>query len=245
MALKEEFEKSGNWLFKRRSWLPVAMVPVVLFAWTGYSGINLMHKLGTYWTIICLAVSISGLAVRIYTVGHSAPATSGRNRSKQVAGSLNSTGIYAAVRHPLYLGNFLMFLGVTMFPGVWWLCIILCLVFFLYYERIMFAEEEFLRSKFGNAYTEWASKTPAFIPRISSIVKPEYGFSLRKVLRHEHTSVLSMGISFAILDFAHNIIVLNQPFLSRFIAILLCVCATAYLILRILAKKTPLLDCRT
>jgi protein-S-isoprenylcysteine O-methyltransferase Ste14 len=242
MPLKEEFEKGGNWLFKRRSWLPLAMLAPVGFAWTEYSDINLLYRFGTGWAIICLAVSLIGLIVRIFTVGHSAPSTSGRNRSKQIAQSLNTTGIYSTVRHPLYLGNFLMFLGVSMYPGIWWLSVILSLVFFLYYERIMFAEEEFLRGKFGKTYEDWATNTSAFIPKPKNIKASEYPFSLRKVLKHEHTSMLSMAVSFTVLNAADSFLFRKTFIMDRFVLWVLAVSAAIYIVLRILAKSTSMLD---
>ena len=63
--------------------------------------------------------------------------------------TLNTSGLYSVVRHPLYLGNYLMWLGVALFSRTWWAPVIVSLVFWLYYERIMFAEEEFLRRQFG------------------------------------------------------------------------------------------------
>ncbi|MGB8874133.1 MAG: hypothetical protein WCC75_12145, partial [Desulfobaccales bacterium] len=39
--------------------------------------------------------------------------TSGRNTQGQVAETLNTTGIYSLVRNPLYLGNFLIWLGLS------------------------------------------------------------------------------------------------------------------------------------
>ena len=92
--------------------------------------------------------------------------TSRRNTGRPQAETLNTTGLYSVVRHPLYLGNYLMWLGVALFPGAWWAPVIVSLVFWLYYERIMFAEEEFLRRQFGEHYTAWAAATPAFLPRL-------------------------------------------------------------------------------
>ena len=44
---------------------------------------------------------------------------------------------------------------------VWWLPVIYSLAFWIYYERIMFAEEAFLRQKFGETYRRWAATTPS------------------------------------------------------------------------------------
>jgi len=102
-------------------------------------------------------ISLCGLAIRVYTVGHTPANTSGRNTAGQLAESLNTTGIYSLVRHPLYLGNFFMWLGVALLIANFWFVIAFVFAYWIYYERIMFAEEQFLRTKFGPTYVEWAN----------------------------------------------------------------------------------------
>ena len=96
MALVHEFENSGNWLFKRRSWLPVFMI---------VAGIIMMY-LGNRQAIlfdmrdelIFLGVSLFGQIIRILTVGFTPKNTSGRNTvNGQIADELNVTGIYSLV----------------------------------------------------------------------------------------------------------------------------------------------------
>ena len=87
--------------------------------------------------------------VRSYTIGTTPRGTSGRNTEEQVAEQLNSSGIYSTVRHPLYLGNYLMWIGIVLFTKSISFTIIVSLMYWLYYERIMFAEERFLERKFG------------------------------------------------------------------------------------------------
>ncbi|NLL27934.1 MAG: DUF1295 domain-containing protein [Bacteroidales bacterium] len=42
---------------------------------------------------------------------------SGKNTEKQIADFLNTKGMYSIVRHPLYLGDFLMWLGLFIYIG--------------------------------------------------------------------------------------------------------------------------------
>ena len=110
MALQETFEKQGNWLFKRRGVLPIFVLVVGLgiYLLTLEMQGMMFSALAPYWIyyeFFCLLVSLLGVFVRVYTVGHTPANTSGRNTEKQVADSLNKTGIYSTVRHPLYLGT--------------------------------------------------------------------------------------------------------------------------------------------
>ena len=169
MALQEEFEKQGTLLFRYRSFIPAILLAVGIVIWLRselHPG-DLWIKAAPYdgyYLLFCMLVTFFGFAIRIYTVGHTPVNTSGRNAKYQIADTLNTTGIYSTVRHPLYLGNFFMWLGPVLLTGHVWFIIVFCLGYWLYYERIMYSEEQFLRRKFGDVYTSWAEKVPAFVP---------------------------------------------------------------------------------
>ena len=247
MALQEEFEKQGNWLFKNRSLLPLLILVVTL----GFYLIvrtdvrNILPSLrvdGFNYQMSCLVVSFFGLIIRIYTVGHTPEKTSGRNEKKgQLAESLNSTGIYSMVRHPLYVGNYFMWLGPGLLTGNFWFIISFTLLYWLYYEKIMFAEEQFLRRKFGEMYLTWAEKLPAFVPSFNNFVNPELSFSWRKVFKKEKNGLVAVFIVFALFDTLGKWIQGREDYNYVFIygtAVTLVV----YLILKFLNKKTSVLD---
>lgn len=206
MALREEFERDGDRLFRMRSYLPLLLAVLFVLAMLspGYS--HREYPSGRGWEAACLAVSLMGLAVRIYTIGHTPAGTSGRNTGGQVADSLNTTGIYSVVRHPLYLGNLVIWIGVSMYPRLWWVTLLTILLFWVYYERIMYAEEEFLRRSFSGVYSEWADRTPAIIPRLAGWRKASLGFSLRNVLKREYSGFFAIIASFTFLDMVSGFI---------------------------------------
>jgi protein-S-isoprenylcysteine O-methyltransferase Ste14 len=238
MPLQEEFERSGSWLFQWRSYLPLALVGVLLLAMGEYKYPGNSEMLDNVWEGVCLLVSFFGLGIRIVTVGHTPQATSGRNTKRQVAKTLNTTGIYSVVRHPLYLGNFFMFLGVVLFAHLWWLTLIYILAFWLYYERIMFAEEAYLRKKFGNEYMTWADNTPAFLPRFRNYRKPDSPFSLKKVLRKEYNGFFAVIIAMYILEELGEIVVKGEPEFDLQWVILVSLGFIVWATLRTLKKRT-------
>jgi protein-S-isoprenylcysteine O-methyltransferase Ste14 len=190
MALQEEMEIQGNWLFKRRGSLPLIIIAIGLAVYlvNKYFSKSIFLNDDQYekwYEVSCLLVSLLGQCIRIFTIGFSQTHTSGRNTASQLAESINTKGIYSIVRHPLYLGNFFMWLGVAMLTADFWFIVSFVLVYAIYYERIMFAEEQFLRKKFGDVYLEWASKTPAFFPAFNKFQKDKRRFSWRKIFRHE------------------------------------------------------------
>ncbi len=246
MALQEEFEKRGNWLFRYRGSLPIIifLVGMALYLRTKVHPESFfLHEtsLENYYQYFCFAISLLGLFVRIYTMGRTPKNTSGGNVKKQVAGRLNTTGSYSLVRHPLYVGNFFMWLGPTLLTGHIWFILIFGLAYWLYYERIMFAEEQFLRNKFGSPYLEWAQDVPAFLPHFRRFVKPDLPFSWRKVLKKEKNGIAAVFLIFLVFDVAGQIIVNEQNY-NYFFAVGFIVSVLSYIIIKVLKKRTHLLD---
>ncbi|GGE19022.1 MULTISPECIES: methyltransferase family protein [Sphingobacteriaceae] len=243
MALKEELEKQGNWLFRYRSYIPIGILIIALSVLVYESKQNNkpIYCSSTY-EIICLSVGIIGLGIRVYTVGYTPKNTSGRNTHEgQVADTLNKTGIYSTVRHPLYLGNFLMWLGPALLTGNMWFVMAFILFYWLYYERIMFAEEQFLERKFGEAYTKWAASVPAFIPDFSKFRRPEVSFSIKKVLKKEKNGLFALFLIFGVFDFigewlnnhAHfNILIIAGTVITMLM----------YVVLKFIKSRTSLLN---
>ncbi len=76
---------------------------------------------------------------------------------------LIQSGPYRFVRHPIYSGLLLAFLGTTVMIGEWraLLAFAIILISFLYKFRV---EERLLRMHFGDAYLQYASRTKALVP---------------------------------------------------------------------------------
>lgn len=247
MALQEEFEKQGNWLFKYRSFLPiiVLIIGTVLYLRTEIHPETFILKETPYeifYELFALIVSLTGLLVRGYTVGHTPKRTSGRNtRQGQVADTLNTTGIYSIVRHPLYVGNLLMWLGPAMLTGHLWFIISFCLFYWVYYERIMYAEEQFLRKKFGEKYIKWSENVPAFIPKLKNFKKPDLPFSWRKVLKKEKNGLFALFLIFTVFDISGEV-VKNQNQYNYYLIAITFLTGIGYIILTYINKKTKILN---
>jgi len=241
MALVHEMEASGNWLFKRRSWLPVILIAagILVMYLTNRQSIlfNMRNEL------IFLGVSIFGEIIRILTVGFAPRGTSGRNTSEgQVAEELNVTGIYSVVRHPLYIGNFFMWLGPVLFMRNIEFDIFFILVYWLYYERIIFAEEQFLRRKFGDVYDVWSEKVKAVLPAFGKFKKPSIPFSFRNVLKREYHSFINIFLMFVILDLFRNYLVSQRIYLTPMWMWIAAPAALTWLVIRIIISRTGWLE---
>jgi protein-S-isoprenylcysteine O-methyltransferase Ste14 len=83
--------------------------------------------------------------------------------------ALASTGPYAFVRHPQYAGFLMIMTGfLLMWPTILTLAMFPVL-FFIYY-RLALSEEREVQAELGQVYADYASGTPAFIPRIGALI---------------------------------------------------------------------------
>jgi len=241
MALVHEFEASGNWLFKRRGWLPGFLL---------IAGIIMMYLVNRQAILfdlrdemIFLGVSLFGQVIRIMTVGFAPKNTSGRNTTAgQIADELNVTGMYSIVRHPVYLGNFFMILGPILFIRSAWFVVVTCLVYWLYYERIMFAEEQFLRRKFGDLYDKWSETVGAFIPMFRKFVPPKLSFSLRSVLKREYQTLFTIIFIFTLFDLCRNFFITEKIYLTRVWMFIFISTAGFWIVIRLIHKHTKWLE---
>jgi len=201
MTYIDEMKTQGKRLFQLRSFLPVVIMlllfPIGLYHSTYFMNSLLIDKI---WELCCFALALFGFGIRIFTVGYVADGTSGRSTSEPKAIELNTAGMYSIVRHPLYFGNCIVWAAIALFLHSALMAISCGLAFFIYYERIIIAEEAFLAEKFGDAFTQWAKRTPAMIPKLRLWVKPARSFSWQTVFRREYPGTLTITASFAAMD---------------------------------------------
>lgn len=199
------------------------------------------HALDQAWETVCLALAFLGFAIRAITIGTAPNGTSGRNTQRQVAGSLNTTGMYSIVRNPLYLGNFFMIFGVVAIVRIWWVTAIYMLLFVLHYERIILAEEAYLAKKFGASYTAWAHRTPAVVPRLHGWISPERKFSWKRVLRREYHGVCGLVLAMFCIELLCEGIAGGGIHIDRMWGVLMALTAVVYVTIRVIHKRTRLL----
>ncbi len=217
--LQQELVRQGNWLFRWRSYLPFLILPLAAasFRNSGWFIETFGNGLEEVWDIACYVLALVGLALRIAIVGYVPSGTSGRNAVEQRADVLNTSGMYSVVRHPLYFANFIVFIAFILLFKSLLLVLFMALAYFLYYERIMLAEEQFLEGKYGEGYRAWAGSTPAFLPRLTGFVRPSPPFSWRSALVREFHTLFLISAAFALVEMLEALILEKQNF-SEWIA---------------------------
>jgi protein-S-isoprenylcysteine O-methyltransferase Ste14 len=113
------------------------------------------------WIVGALAI-VGGEWIRL--AGVSAAGTVTRRRSRVVQ-RLVTYGIFGWVRNPLYVGNFLIWMGFVVISGVLWFLPIAIVIFAIEYSLIVRYEEGVLESIFGGEYLAYKQSTPRWIPR--------------------------------------------------------------------------------
>jgi protein-S-isoprenylcysteine O-methyltransferase Ste14 len=171
--------------FTYRSYTPI---PIILIALVLAETTLLSFFIG-------LAIALSGEMIRLWAVRYAGSAT--RTTGRVGADELVTTGPYAYMRNPLYVGNFLLSFGILIIAWPWmpWFMLIYLLLFYFQYSAIISLEEDFLKKKFGAHYADYLEHVPSFIPRLSAWGKGNrVPTALKKALRTERNSLQSLTI---------------------------------------------------
>jgi protein-S-isoprenylcysteine O-methyltransferase Ste14 len=199
------------------------------------------------WDFFCLSVALLGLLVRVLTVGFVPRGTSGRNTTRQKADTLNTTGMYSLVRHPLYLGNFLVFMGFVLLLKSGLFTLLAAVIYVVYYERIILAEEEFIAERHGEEFRAWTNVTPVIAPTFRNWVPPALPFSWRSALVREFHTLFLISVVFFITELLEGVLIEGST-AQEWIAhepqwpALLVAGAVAYVVVRTVKKTTRWLN---
>lgn len=79
--------------------------------------------------------------------------------------ALTTSGPYAWVRNPMYLGRFCLGLGLVLLVWRWYLAPVYVVAYALYAHFRVAREERRLRERFGDAYDEYSRRVRRWLPR--------------------------------------------------------------------------------
>ena len=178
-------ETMGRLLFRYRSFTPIPVIlallifikPIFPF---GNEGIDELIDVAGW----CIA--LIGYGIRMSVNG----------RWGSFSG-LKTTGPYAYTRNPLYLGNFVIGLGMAVILGNLSIFFIFLLWFTVQYRSIIFAEECLMRAKFKNRYNNYFGAVPRFFPSIKANIYKTEGmpaFDWKLALKREHDCIFGWTI---------------------------------------------------
>jgi len=187
--------RTGGWLFRQRSWLPLPLVAALLLIPPpdDVSG----APVAPLWITGAVVVAI-GECVRLWAVHHIGAIS--RTRSDRL-GPLVATGPFAHVRNPLYLGNVLLWAGFTISARLLWLAPIVVVLLALEYHAIVRWEERLLTERIGEPYSRYVAGVPRWMPSFGARILPDAAvtFSWRQTLFSERGTLIAIALGFALL----------------------------------------------
>ncbi len=151
-----------NFFFYRGYTQALFFMTLILYVWSFPSPDPFWKRwMDTFLDAVAIFSLISGELIRLWAVSHAGKATRSRRLKAQL---LVTTGPYAYLRHPIYLGNFLIGLGIVVISGSFIFVPIFLLLFVLYYHAIISEEEGFLRERFGMAFEQYRARVSKYFP---------------------------------------------------------------------------------
>lgn len=182
---------TGAWLFRYRSFLPVPLALVLVMVRRGEVEAPWLVLLGP-------ALVVVGEGLRLWAVRHIG--TISRTRTTRY-GPLITTGPYAMMRNPLYVGNWFLWTGFVVWSRLLWMLPIAWVVFGLQYRAIARWEAAFIRSIYTSAYDDYARDVRAWIPRWPPRAAAPRGplHPWREVLFSERGTLVAVGAMAALL----------------------------------------------
>ena len=128
---------------------------------------GIKYFLGGTTTLPLLILGLFVLAVVQAFRMYSASFLWGRQAVARVeADFLCTSGPYAYVRNPLYVGNFLIGIGLCIAINEWYAYVLFIVSYVAVYSIVIPYEERFLEEKFGDAYREYKANTGKLLPKL-------------------------------------------------------------------------------
>jgi protein-S-isoprenylcysteine O-methyltransferase Ste14 len=191
----------GGWLFRHRTALPL---PVALAILT----LRIGETPPSAGLIACgVAVTLLGEWLRLWGVHHIGAIS--RTRSDRL-GPLVASGPFAWLRNPLYVGNIALWVGFAVAARLVWLAPVILVLLGLEYHAIVRWEEGLLESRLGDAYRDYASRVPRWLPKSNRGARRErkenelsatsaVAFSWRETLFSERGTFVAIAAGYLLL----------------------------------------------
>jgi protein-S-isoprenylcysteine O-methyltransferase Ste14 len=168
----------SQFVFRFRSYTPIPFILVMLY----------YAQLTFFWFVVGFVIALFGEFIRFW--GVSIVGSETRTTQKLEGTTLVTSGPYAYVRNPLYVGNMIIYVGFAIMSNVFvpYFPIAVFLFFVVQYTVLVTLEEEFLLKKFGTEYEQYRKRVPRFIPLLASpktLVATQPGFDAHKGWKSE------------------------------------------------------------
>ncbi|HLA08423.1 MAG TPA: isoprenylcysteine carboxylmethyltransferase family protein [Anaerolineales bacterium] len=171
-ARKSEQSVSSDW-FALPAWAQIALgiAAIAAFIWLGFLfwiplPLSLSDAITATLRVIGLTIYLAGLFLTLWArwaLGRMYGVSTGSSAPLQAGHQLIQRGPYAIIRHPMYLGYWLVMLGVLLTYRTWTSLALLAMTVPSFRRRAG-REESALAASFGKEWQAYATRVPMFIP---------------------------------------------------------------------------------
>lgn len=198
--MQRVWDMAGAVFFRARSFAPL---PIIYFAVAASWDLHVHAGPGGPFVdqalnFIGVGLCVLGAAVRFITIAAVPQGTSSQSRVMGAA-TLNKTGPYAVVRHPLYLGNLFITLGLLAIAHEPWAYALGLGYWALSNALIIRAEDALLRRTFGEPFEAWAREVPSLRPRLSRLREVRGPFAWKRAVQREVNPLVAWGLGATLL----------------------------------------------
>ncbi len=193
-------DMAGAVFFRVRSFAPLPVIFVAISqSWRSH-----VHpgpggaEVDSILNLVGLGLCLLGAGIRFATVGFVPAGTSSQSRQLH-SHALNTDGPYAVVRHPLYLGNLFITVGLLSITHEPWAYLLGLSYFWLSHLLIIRAEEALLRRTFTTQYEQWAAQVPSWIPKVSALKSLKGPFAWTRAIQREVNPLVGWGMGATLL----------------------------------------------
>jgi protein-S-isoprenylcysteine O-methyltransferase Ste14 len=183
--------RTGGWLFRQRTWLPLPLVAALLLIPASPNGSPTLPTVGG-------GIVAVGEAIRLWAVLHIGAIS--RTRSDRL-GPLVASGPFGYVRNPLYLGNILLWTGFSVAARLVWLTPVVVILLALEYHAIVQWEEQLLAARIGEPYVRYMRDVPRWLPTLTArgSSNAASAFSVRDALFSERGTLIAIAVGLLLL----------------------------------------------
>lgn len=180
----------GGWLFAKRTAVPLPLIAALLLLPT--------QQVSDSVVFVGLLVAMSGELLRMWAVRQIGVIS--RTRSDRL-GPLITSGPFAHVRNPLYVGNILLWAGYTLVFRIVWLLPIVLMFLGCTYHAIVAWEEQLLIERRGDEYRRYMTNVPRWIPCLTAVegARTDPEFTWAETIFSERGTLIAIVVGFGLL----------------------------------------------
>ena len=204
-ALFESFLLTpGNFFFRFRNALfPITFVALFFITRPAlFLGSSILDRIVV---ILGVLIALAGQTFRVLVIGY-AYIKRGGKEGRVYADTLVSKGFYAHTRNPMYVGNFLITVGLGIVYGSPWIYFFVIPFFAFVYLSIVTAEESYLKNKFKAEYEEYAKRVNRFLPNFRGLGESlkEFRYDWKRALRKDYGTLFGTFAGIVIINVWKN-----------------------------------------